>query len=172
MTGVANRRRLDEVLEEAWRRACRHGGSLAVLILDADFFKSFNDQLGHPAGDAALRAVSATPAESHRRAGESVARYGGEEFAVLLPDVSRDEAWRAAESARERVEGLAISHPGSSVSSVVTVSVGVAWTEPKSQSSPAELVEAADRALYQAKGRGRNRVESASAPFSTTGPAA
>ncbi|HEY6552978.1 MAG TPA: diguanylate cyclase, partial [Vicinamibacteria bacterium] len=172
LTGIANRRRLDEVLEEAWRRTARHRGALALLILDVDFFKAFNDHFGHPAGDAALRSVATKLAQSHRRAAELVARYGGEEFAVFLPEVSRDEAWRAAEATRSLIEGLGILHPGSTVSSVVTASVGVAWTEADARASPADLVEAADRALYLAKQGGRNRAESAEGRFAARDPVA
>jgi diguanylate cyclase (GGDEF)-like protein len=159
LTGVANRRRLDEVLDEEWRRAVRQRTSLAFLLLDVDFFKAYNDLLGHPAGDACLKAVASAVAEAHRRAGELVARYGGEEFAVLIPGPTREGARAVAEALRRRVQELALPHPGSAVAPVVTVSVGLAWAAPAAGGAPQELVDAADRALYQAKNGGRNRVE-------------
>jgi diguanylate cyclase (GGDEF)-like protein len=159
LTGVANRRRLDEALEDEWRRASRQRSPLALLLLDVDFFKAYNDHLGHLAGDSCLKAVASTVADTHRRAGEVVARFGGEEFAVLLPGVPQEQARAAAEDLRQRVQQLDLPHPGSSVAAVVTVSVGVAWLQPEGEGSPRELLVAADRALYRAKAAGRNRVE-------------
>jgi diguanylate cyclase (GGDEF)-like protein len=158
LTGLANRRRLDEALEEEWRRAVRQRTALGFLLVDVDLFKDYNDRLGHPAGDACLRVVAQAMSEMHRRAGELVARYGGEEFVVLIPGVSRDAVFAAAEALRLRVVALALPHPASTVAAVVTVSVGVAWTEPQPGTSAAGLVSAADRALYSAKDAGRNRV--------------
>jgi diguanylate cyclase (GGDEF)-like protein len=106
LTGVWNRRRLDEALEEEWRRAVRQRTSLGLLLLDVDYFKAFNDRLGHPAGDACLKVVAHTVAEAHRRAGELVARYGGEEFAVLIPNLSLGDTTAAAGVARGLVEAL------------------------------------------------------------------
>jgi diguanylate cyclase (GGDEF)-like protein len=159
LTGVGNRRRLDEALEEECRRAVRQGTSLGLLLLDLDFFKEYNDTLGHPAGDACLKEVAVTIAEGHRRAGELVARFGGEEFAVVLPTFTREGTIAAAESIRRRVEDLALPHPGSTAAAVVTVSVGVAWSAARALGSPTDLMSAADRALYRAKQAGRNRVE-------------
>jgi diguanylate cyclase (GGDEF)-like protein len=159
VTGVANRRALDLALEEEWRRAQRQGSDLSVILLDLDFFKILNDRQGHQAGDTCLRAVAQAVADSHRRAGELVARYGGEELAVVLPGIARDEAGLAAEALRRRVEDLALPHPASAVSPFVTVSLGVATRRPDGSNSPTDLVAAADKALYLAKQRGRNRVE-------------
>lgn len=159
LTGVANRRRLDEALEEEWRRASRQHSPLAMLLLDVDCFKAYNDHLGHLAGDTCLKAVAGTVADAHRRAGEVVARFGGEEFAVLLPGVSQENARAAAEDLRQRVQRLDLPHPGSSVASVVTVSVGVAWVLPEGEGSVTDLLVAADRSLYRAKAAGRNRVD-------------
>jgi diguanylate cyclase (GGDEF)-like protein len=159
LTGVWNRRRLDEELAEEWRRAVRQGTSLGLLLLDVDYFKAFNDRLGHPAGDACLKAVAHAVAEAHRRAGELVARYGGEEFAVLIPNASREETASAAEAVRARVEALRLPHPDSSVAPVVTVSVGASWAQPSAEAPLADLVSVADRALYRAKQGGRNRAE-------------
>ena len=161
LTGVWNRRRLEEAFEAEWRRAVRHDGALALLLIDVDHFKDYNDRFGHQAGDACLQAVAGALAAGHRRAGELVARYGGEEFAVLLPFGTRNDAVAAAEESRRRIEALALPHPGSKTATVVTVSVGVAWAPASPTSTPADLVAAADRALYRAKEIGRNRVESA-----------
>ena len=160
LTGVANRRTLDTTLEEEWRRAHRSGTPLSLILLDIDSFKAYNDRQGHQAGDACLRAVAQAVSDAHRRAGELVARYGGEELAVVLPGASRDDAQAVAEALRLRVLELAFPHPGSSVGPVVTVSAGVACARLATEGSPADLVAAADRALYLAKQRGRNRVES------------
>ena len=160
LTGVANRRRFDEALDEEWRRAIRYKSPLSHLIFDIDLFKSYNDVLGHLAGDDCLKAVARTTAEVCQRAGEVVARYGGEEFAVLMPNVLPEEARIVAETVRSRVEASGIPHPASSVGAVVTVSVGVASIRPAVGGSSAELVSEADRALYLAKESGRNRVES------------
>jgi diguanylate cyclase (GGDEF)-like protein len=160
LTGVANRRRLDEALDEEWRRAIRQRSPLSFLLFDIDFFKNYNDHLGHLVGDDCLKSVARTAAELCHRAGEVVARYGGEEFAVLLPNVSEDEARIVAERLRARVEESAIPHPDSAVAAVVTVSVGVAATHPVAgRGAASDLVGAADRALYVAKESGRNRVE-------------
>ncbi len=161
LTGVANRRMLDETLDEEWRRALRQRSPLAMLLIDVDLFKDFNDRAGHPAGDACLRAIATSVAETCRRAGEFVARYGGEEFAVLLPGASPADARATAEKVRLSAEALGIPHPGSTVAPVVTVSVGVAWVAPEPGGTAAGLLYAADRALYRAKQNGRNRVESA-----------
>jgi diguanylate cyclase (GGDEF)-like protein len=163
LTGVANRRRLDEALDEEWRRAIRYASSLSFLLFDIDFFKRYNDRLGHMVGDVCLKAIARTAAELCQRAGEVVARYGGEEFAVLMPNVSEDEARAVAEQLRSKVEASAIPHPDSSVAPVVTVSVGVASIQPVARGgSAADLVGAADRALYLAKESGRNCVRVAS----------
>jgi len=160
LTGVANRRRLDETLGEEWRRAARLRTPLAFLLIDVDFFKAYNDHLGHLAGDACLQAVARALASAHQRAGELVARYGGEEFAVVIAGLTREAALATAEDARRRVAALALPHPASKATSVVTVSVGMAWIEPGGDATSADLVGGADRALYRAKAGGRNRVES------------
>src|SRR5213075_1305309 len=112
----------------------------------------------HQAGDACLRSVASAVAGAHTRAGELVARYGGEEFGVLIPGAGPETALVSAENARRRVLELAVPHPSSAVSPVVSISVGIASTLPADGGSPAELVAAADRALYRAKAEGRNRV--------------
>lgn len=129
------------------------------MLLDIDSFKAYNDRHGHQAGDSCLRAVAQAVSSAHKRAGELVARYGGEELAVILPGVAREGVDTLAENVRLRVLELALPHPGSTAAPFVTVSVGVACAEPGVNFLPADLVAAADRALYVAKQRGRNRIE-------------
>ena len=158
LTRVANRRRLDEAFEEEWRRALRRGKPLSFLLLDVDHFKAYNDHLGHQQGDTCLAAIARAVQEAHSRAGEVVARYGGEEFGVLIPDLTYSDALASAEHDRRRVVELALPHPSSDAGRVVSVSIGVASAQPGDGTTPADLVGAADRALYRAKREGRNRV--------------
>ena len=130
------------------------------MLLDIDAFKAYNDRLGHQAGDACLRAVAQAVAQAHRRAGELVARYGGEEWAVILPGVSPEGALAVAERACASASSSWVSRTRRRpVALVVTVSVGAASAQPALGGVPADLVAAADRALYRAKEGGRNRAE-------------
>jgi diguanylate cyclase (GGDEF)-like protein len=158
LTGVANRRTFDETLALEWRRAVRSGDSLALLLLDIDCFKAYNDAYGHLQGDAVLRRVAEALRDTVHRAGDLVARYGGEEFAAVLPRLDPAAAHRLAELARERIAKLAIPHARSLAGDRLTVSVGVAAAVPAAGGAAAELVAAADRALYRAKAEGRDRV--------------
>ena len=163
LTGLSNRRRFDEAMGEEFRRATRVRSPLALLMLDVDRFKLFNDTYGHPAGDACLRAIASVIQQLARRPADLAARYGGEEFVVLLPDTDTAGAAVLAECVRTGVRDLLIAHAGSE-SGVVTVSIGVAIVIPSmATSSPAELIEAADTALYQAKNGGRDTVRLAGA---------
>ena len=164
LTGIANRRQLDTELEREWRRGSRRRAPLSLVLLDVDGFKAFNDLYGHPAGDECLRQVAAALAEVPRRAADLVARYGGEEFAMVLPDLDAAGAARMAEAARARIEALAIPHARSAATAVVTISAGAATRYPCRGGAAAALVAAADRALYLAKRRGRNRVQAAPNP--------
>ena len=157
LTGLANRRHFDETLQREWSRAARSGGDLAVVMVDVDHFKKLNDLLGHPEGDRCLREVAQVLATGVARAGDLVARFGGEEFVVLLPQTSPEGAAHLAEELRQRVEALALANPGSPFR-VVTASFGVATAVPRDGGTPAELLAAADEALYDAKSAGRNRV--------------
>ena len=158
LTGVGNRRRFDEQIETELRRARRLGTPLGLLLIDVDQFKSFNDNLGHPQGDICLREVAQAIDRIVRRPGDLTARYGGEEFAVLLIDTDLPGAIRVADEIRASVEDLAIVHPACGR---VTVSIGAA-VQSAHRREPAEaLLRAADRALYEAKGAGRNRVMAA-----------
>ena len=155
------RRRFEEVFDAEWRRAFRSGAPLALLMADVDSFKLYNDTHGHPEGDACLRSVAASFQGGLKRASDLLARYGGEEFIVLLPDTDLDRAASLADELRLRVHALGIPHPGAPAAPVVTVSLGVAACRPAEGGTPPDLVTAADRALYLAKERGRNRVETA-----------
>jgi diguanylate cyclase (GGDEF)-like protein len=159
LTGVANRRQFENVLETEWRRAFRSGTTMSVLMADVDSFKLYNDTHGHPEGDVCLRGVAGAFQSGLKRASDLLARYGGEEFIVLLPDTALERAAALAEDLRAGVQALGIPHPGAPAAPVVTVSLGVAACRPAEGGTPADLVAAADRALYLAKERGRNRVE-------------
>lgn len=158
LTGLANRRHLDEALAHEWRRSARADRSLTALMIDVDHFKLYNDAFGHPAGDECLRKVADTLRARCRRPSDVVGRYGGEEFLVLLAGLDADRAVRMAETLREGVESLAIPHPSSPAARRVTISVGAACVHPHAEGSPEELIRQADGALYQAKRAGRNRV--------------
>jgi diguanylate cyclase (GGDEF)-like protein len=157
LTGLKNRRAFDEHLRRVWQMAQRDGRSLGVMLIDVDFFKAFNDGLGHQAGDAALQSIANVVAATARRPLDLSARYGGEEFAIILFDVTREHVALMAEGVQRRVEALGIRHPSSSVSSVVTVSTGVAFVRPSAERSPQGAILLADRGLYAAKHAGRNR---------------
>ena len=158
LTEAANRRQFDHVLDAEWRRCARTGLPLALLMIDIDHFKPFNDGYGHVTGDVCLKKVAGVVRRLVQRAGELVARYGGEEFAVLLPGSDAPHARELAESIRLEVELLAIAHAYSKVAPVITISAGVAAMIPIYGNTPGELISAADRALYYAKQTGRNRV--------------
>ncbi|MBV1921553.1 MAG: GGDEF domain-containing protein [Pseudomonadales bacterium] len=156
LTNIANRRYFDQILEQEWRRAKRRGYSLAMLMVDIDYFKAFNDSLGHLEGDRCIQQVAQGLEELVRRPGDLVARYGGEEFAIILPALNVDEAEQLAQAVCDVIQGLEIAHPNSSVASVVTVSVGAAAIVPTTGFSKRDLIAMADEALYLAKSQGRN----------------
>lgn len=171
LTGVANRRVFDETLEREWRRAMRERTPLALLMLDADFFKAYNDALGHQAGDDCLRRIAHCLADVVQRPGDLPARYGGEEFAALLPVTDEAGAVHIGHRIMEAVAALDIEHPNSPLSTRLTLSVGVASMLPVPGSDPDMLVAAADRALYAAKKAGRNRIEASLAHLLEQTPA-
>lgn len=181
LTGLANRRRFDEALQQEWRIARRNGEPLALVMADVDHFKAYNDHHGHPAGDACLQAVAGALAGIGLRPSDLVARYGGEEFVLLMPHTPRSGALHLAGQALAAVAGLRIPHP-SSASGHVSVSAGVACLDAASPDTghglPAAqaLVAAADQALYAAKRAGRAQVwqgelDPAAAPRATEQPA-
>lgn len=159
LTGLKNRRTFDEMLSKEFSRSSRHHHPLSVLMVDVDFFKSFNDTYGHQAGDDALRAVARALKEVARRPADIVARYGGEEFAVVLPDTDTEGATAVAELLCEAVRNLHIPN-GRSSRGVVTVSVGISTASRTNlMAAPEDLVRQADAALYLAKGQGRDGVQ-------------
>jgi diguanylate cyclase (GGDEF)-like protein len=156
LTGLANRRCFNETIEREFQRASRNGRPLSLIMVDIDLFKTFNDQYGHPAGDACLRAISAAVQGVLRRPGDMAARYGGEELAILLPETDIAGAVRIAGDMQAAIRALAIRHEAGPLG-VVTLSAGVAsWCPGRLTATPAWLVEAADAALYEAKALGRN----------------
>lgn len=157
LTGIANRRHFDAMLKREWRRAMRQGEELSILMCDIDFFKHYNDTYGHQGGDECLCTVAQTLVATMDRGGDLLARFGGEEFIAVLPDTSLKGAAYVAEQMRLAVSGLGIPHPGTPFAHV-TASFGVASAVAMPETDPQEVVGAADRALYRAKHRGRNRV--------------
>ncbi len=158
LTGVANRRRFDDLLDREWARAERQGSSLALLFIDVDNFKAYNDHYGHQAGDDCLRAVAFVLVDAGRRQSDLVARYGGEEFVLLLPDTDTDGAMEAAVRISSFLEQAALPHVAVPRGRV-TASVGVAACIPANGRSPTGLVKAADAAVYAAKAAGRNCIK-------------
>ncbi|MDH2910476.1 MAG: diguanylate cyclase [Candidatus Eremiobacteraeota bacterium] len=157
LTAIPNRRNFEESFERESTRARRIGRRLALLMVDVDLFKEFNDRYGHIAGDACLQQIAATIAQSLRRPTDLAARYGGEEFVVLLPETELSGALGVAELLRSSIAALGIPHGGSTLG-MVSVSIGCASGMPRGNTERQQLVEAADAALYRAKHAGRNRV--------------
>lgn len=159
LTGIANRRFMDEFLEKEWQCSARNKSSISFILIDVDFFKSYNDHYGHPRGDEVLQMISEKLNSLTRRAGDLVARYGGEEFALVITDAKNTDS--LAEKCRREINELEIPHEFSEISDVVTISVGVCTMTPSKDrdSNPSELINAADKALYNAKTAGRNRVK-------------
>ncbi|MEG3833476.1 diguanylate cyclase domain-containing protein [Microcoleus sp. Z1_C3] len=161
LTQVANRRCFDERLPSEWHRLMQGKQQLSLIMLDVDYFKRYNDCYGHQAGDICLVKVASSAAQAVKRSSDLFARYGGEEFAAILPNTDADGAIAVAESIREAIRVLGIPHEQSNVSTIVTVSMGIATVIPTAETSPDELVALADRALYDAKRQGRDRYTSA-----------
>ena len=157
LTGVSNRRAFDEKLHNEWRRCARAQVPMALLLVDIDYFKLYNDHYGHQAGDACLQLVGAAMKRAAKRPQDLVARYGGEEFAILLPQEDIKGAEAVARRVLDEIEGLAIAHARSGAAPVLTVSMGVASVIPNEKRDPGKLIQLADAVLYQAKADGRNR---------------
>lgn len=166
LTGLANRRHFDDFSGRLWRQARRRHEWVAILLIDVDYCKQYNDHLGHQAGDACLTPVAEVISREISRAGDLVARYGGEGLIVLLGSPDVNGARHIAETVRSRVQALAIPHPDSA-QGVITVSIGLAACVPNKGARIEPLIGRADTALYAAKAAGRNRLE-----ISTTTPAA
>jgi two-component system cell cycle sensor histidine kinase/response regulator CckA len=162
LSGLANRRHFDELLDIEVRRASRNGDYLSLLLCDVDFFKRFNDHYGHLAGDACLQTMGRVLRHVFRRAGEIPARYGGEEFAVILPGTAPENAALMAETLRQEMIAEAIPHARSDVADCVTVSIGVVGARVSTDRTAVWFTHEADTALYQSKKDGRNRVTSVS----------
>jgi diguanylate cyclase (GGDEF)-like protein len=158
LTGLYNRRIFDDFMRRIWRQSRREQAVVEIIFIDIDSFKIYNDVYGHQAGDDCLKKVAKTIARCAKRPFDFCARYGGEEFVLVLYNPPPDYAQSVPEVIRGDVMDLAISHEGSNVSSVVTVSVGVALAQPSSGRSMTGAIQAADEALYEAKRAGRNRV--------------
>jgi diguanylate cyclase (GGDEF)-like protein len=158
LTGLANRRKFDDTLEKEWRRMSRTSSPLALILVDVDFFKPYNDGYGHQSGDACLKKITSTLSKCIRRPGDLVARYGGEEFGVILPETPLVGAMHVAELMCKTIEKLKIPHQHSQTADVVTISAGIAMIIPNKKLSPREFIKVADDNLYQAKHQGRNRV--------------
>ncbi|WP_224983655.1 diguanylate cyclase [Geomonas agri] len=158
LTGLGNRRHFEVMLDQEWQRAVRSERHIALIFLDIDFFKNFNDNYGHQAGDNCLKVVAQELGRFARRPGDTAARYGGEEFVLLLSGIGLADAATIAKACRKAVEALQIPHSHSPVAAVVTVSAGVAAMIPDLDADRQQLVEAADQALYRAKLKGRNNV--------------
>lgn len=159
LTGLANRRHFENCFDSEWRRAIRTQDSIALIMIDIDHFKKYNDRYGHQAGDDCLRQVCDALKDYAQRSGELIGRYGGEEFVVLLPRMTLVRAQVLAESMCRRIADLNIEH-GESMDNKVTISIGIAAMVPSMTDEPANLLRIADRCLYRAKADGRNRVVS------------
>ena len=157
LTGIANRRFMDDFFDKEWLRAIRNKTSISFILIDIDFFKLYNDNYGHPKGDECLKKVAAKLKEQVNRSGDLVARYGGEEFALVLADTEKAEY--IANNCQQSIEELQIPHAFSKTADVVTISVGLCTIVPEKGTDPGLIIETADKALYKAKEAGRNRVE-------------
>jgi len=158
LTKIANRRHFDEILEKEWLRAKRLRTSLALLMIDIDFFKQYNDTFGHLKGDECLKQIATVLSYNLNRPGDFVARYGGEEFCILIPETDLDGAITFAEKVHSAIIELKIDNPGSEVSKYLTISIGIAAIVPKHDDSYMDLIYTSDKALYKAKADGRNII--------------
>ncbi len=169
LTGLANRRMFDQVLDSEWRRALREKKPLSVIIFDIDNFKKYNDLYGHQMGDECLRRLATCLRGNIRRAGDLIARYGGEEFIAVLPGANAEDAFSITDSMRKCVMELKLPHANSLDLGIVTISAGLASVIPDKKIDPSELVRMADNALYTAKSKGRNTVYMYKAQVDTSG---
>ncbi|MBC7984024.1 MAG: diguanylate cyclase [Candidatus Obscuribacterales bacterium] len=158
LTSIYNRRMFDEHLDKVWQQAGREHASIALLLVDIDYFKAYNDYYGHQAGDQCLKHVARSLAHCARRPLDFTARYGGEEFAVVLYDVRREYVEDLTRRIQASMASLALKHPASLVAGQLTVSIGAACVVPDSSRSRFGFIQLADEALYEAKGSGRNRA--------------
>ena len=167
LTGLANRRYLNEVLDKEWRYALRHQTPLSILMVDIDFFKNYNDHLGHIAGDQCLQLIADAIHSITARSNDLAARYGGEEFLLVFPMTDQQQAEALTIRLLQLIEAAAIPHPSNPISEHVTISVGISTIIPQAHDQISELISLADRALYLAKNEGRNRYHIAE-PYDET----
>ncbi len=158
LTGLSNRRKFDEYYSLEWRRSVREAKALTIIMIDVDYFKLFNDTYGHQAGDKCLKKIAKLLRRTSNRAGDIVARYGGEEFVVVLSEANKQVAYTVSSAIKKMVKKLKIQHSKSPINKYVTVSIGCASIVPSKSIKPADLLKAADDALYTSKEEGRNRV--------------
>lgn len=158
LTGIFNRSVFDSNIRTEWDRCKRHFIPLSLIMIDIDFFKAYNDNYGHQAGDDCLRQIAGELSDCARRSDDTTARYGGEEFAVILPYMGEEGSLKVAEQMRRKVEELKIPHEYSPISKYVTISLGVCTVIPSGKPSVEEFIRGADRALYEAKKGNRNNV--------------
>jgi diguanylate cyclase (GGDEF)-like protein/PAS domain S-box-containing protein len=158
LTGVANRRMFDSIMEVEWANARRNNQPLSLIMLDIDYFKQYNDHYGHIQGDESLKRVGQVLSSAATRARDFLARFGGEEFVLVLPETDADAAQKVAERCRKLIFKEQIPHAKSEASQVLTVSLGVSTIVPTHKDNSMEFIEAVDRLLYQAKQKGRNCI--------------
>ena len=158
LTGIANRRAFDETMQREWLRCARDKLPLTLVLIDVDFFKQYNDTYGHQAGDEVLKQIAQVFSAGLYRPADSAARYGGEEFALILPDTDASGGMMIAEKMRAQVQALNIQAANSKVAAEVTISLGLVAAVPESSVLWATMLEIADKALYEAKQTGRNRI--------------
>ena len=158
LTGIPNRRQFDATLLKEWHRCQRNQQPLSLIVADVDFFKKYNDALGHAAGDRVLQEVATTLRQAARRPGDLVARYGGEEFVLLLPETNATSAQALAEGLQQLLHSKALPHPDSSLGPWLTMSMGGNTIVPSTTALDPEFFALADAALYRAKHQGRNQV--------------
>jgi diguanylate cyclase (GGDEF)-like protein len=158
LTGIFNRSVFDKTIKTEWDRCKRYFTPLSLIMIDIDFFKAFNDNYGHQAGDECIKQVAGLLSDCAKRSSDIVARYGGEEFAIKLPQIEKENALELAEKMRSRVEKLNILHAYSSISDYVTISLGVYTVTPSDKLSIEEFIRTADKALYDAKKDNRNSI--------------
>ena len=160
LTKIANRRNFDETLQKEIKRAMRYKHPISLMMCDIDYFKQYNDTYGHLSGDKCLKKVAACLKKSFKRASDLPARYGGEEFAVILPHSDSKEAYVMCEQFAGNIRELKIAHDASSISDIMTLSIGLATVNmPDNNMDIKSLVNVADEQLYLAKSNGRNRIE-------------
>ncbi len=158
LTNIANRRKFDHTLRQEWNRAMRNFCPISLIMLDIDFFKLYNDTYGHQGGDETLKIIATILKDMENRPGDLAARYGGEEFAIILPETDPTGVSEVAYAILDRVRAQGIRHKKSSISDMLTVSIGTATMTPPRNSQPDILISIADQALYKAKHNGRNQV--------------